>query len=83
MTVANRVEIYCPNCGDAAERYYLAKEELTRTQCAHCDYLMITCTRSGRVIEAYAPGYTVSVGQARKVEARNCPQAASASRPRE
>ncbi|TAE54161.1 MAG: replication restart DNA helicase PriA, partial [Nostocales cyanobacterium] len=28
----------------------------TRTQCSTCDYLMINCTRTGRVVEAYAPG---------------------------
>ncbi len=49
-------KIYCPNCGSDAERYYLSESELTRTQCRSCDYLMISCTRTGRVIEAYAPG---------------------------
>jgi len=83
MTTPHTIEIYCPNCGQSAERHFLAKEQITRTQCAHCDYLMITCTRSGKVIEAYAPGYTVSIGYDRSAEARNCPQAASASKPRE
>jgi hypothetical protein len=49
-------KIYCPNCGSNAERHYLSESELTRTQCRSCDYLMINCTRTGRVIEAYAPG---------------------------
>ncbi|MEH2138991.1 replication restart DNA helicase PriA [Nostoc sp.] len=49
-------KIYCPNCGCQAERYYIYDSQLTRTQCSSCDYLMISCTRTGKVIEAYAPG---------------------------
>ncbi|MDZ7967965.1 MULTISPECIES: replication restart DNA helicase PriA [unclassified Nostoc] len=49
-------KIYCPNCGSQAERYYIFDSQLTRTQCSSCDYLMISCTRTGKVIEAYAPG---------------------------
>jgi predicted RNA-binding Zn-ribbon protein involved in translation (DUF1610 family) len=49
-------KICCPNCGSQAERYYISDSQLTRTQCPTCDYLMITCTRTGKVIEAYAPG---------------------------
>ncbi|NEQ32520.1 MAG: replication restart DNA helicase PriA [Leptolyngbya sp. SIO4C5] len=48
--------IYCPNCGNSAERHYLSSDRLVRTQCPRCDYLMITCSSTGRVIEAYAPG---------------------------
>jgi predicted RNA-binding Zn-ribbon protein involved in translation (DUF1610 family) len=48
--------IHCPNCGSTAERHYLLESQLTRTQCPTCDYLMITCSQSGKVIEAYAPG---------------------------
>ena len=47
---------HCPNCGRDAERHYLTDSGIVRTQCAHCDYLMITCHHTGRVIEAYAPG---------------------------
>ncbi len=50
------LEIRCPNCGSLAERYYLEPDHLTRTQCSACDYLMIMCSQTGRVIEAYAPG---------------------------
>ncbi len=53
--------IHCPNCGKSAERHYLNKQQLTRTQCSDCDYLMIVCQRSGRVIEAYAPGITFAM----------------------
>lgn len=83
MHIFNSIEIFCPNCGHSAERHYLLKAQLTRTQCAHCDYLMITCDRTGQVIEAYAPGYSAAMGSARSAEARNWPQAASASNPRE
>ncbi len=49
-------KIRCSNCGSEAERYYISDSQITRTQCSPCDYLMITCTRTGKVIEAYAPG---------------------------
>jgi len=48
--------IRCPNCGSHGERHHLLSRQLTRTQCPDCDYLMVTCSRTGRVIEAYAPG---------------------------
>ncbi len=48
--------IPCPNCGSAAQRHYIANSNLTKTQCSACDYLMVMCSQSGRVIEAYAPG---------------------------
>ncbi len=48
--------IRCPNCGSHAERHYHVSSELTETQCSVCDYLMITCARTGKVVEAYAPG---------------------------
>ena len=48
--------IRCPNCGRPAERHHLSDVQLTRTQCPTCDYLMVTCARTGKVVEAYAPG---------------------------
>lgn len=48
--------IRCPNCGSPAERHHLTANQLIRTQCPACDYLMITCSETGNVIEAYAPG---------------------------
>jgi len=83
MNIVNFIKIYCPNCGSSAERHYLLGEQLIRTQCSHCDYLMITCDRTGNVIEAYAPGYSATIGEGRRAVALNCPQAASASNPRE
>ena len=48
--------IRCPNCGVIAERHHLSYLAQVKTQCEECDYLLITCTRSGHVIESYAPG---------------------------
>lgn len=52
--------IHCPNCGSSAERHHLATNQLIRTQCPTCDYLMITCARTGNVVEAYAPGIAMT-----------------------
>ncbi|WP_041740962.1 hypothetical protein [Calothrix sp. PCC 6303] len=49
-------KIRCPNCGSEGERHYISQSQITRTQCPSCDYLMVSCTRTGKVIEAYAPG---------------------------
>ena len=49
-------KIRCPNCGSEGERHYVSESQVTRTQCPTCDYFMLSCTRTGRVIEAYAPG---------------------------
>lgn len=51
--------IRCPNCGDFAERHYALATRSIRTQCPGCDYLMITCSETGKVIEAYAPGIAI------------------------
>jgi hypothetical protein len=48
--------ICCSNCGEFAERHYLLEQMLVRTQCSKCDYLMVSCQKTGKVIEAYAPG---------------------------
>jgi ribosomal protein S27E len=48
--------IRCPNCGSKAERHHLLSSQLTQIECPICDYLMVTCDRTGGVIEAYAPG---------------------------
>ncbi|ELS32483.1 MULTISPECIES: hypothetical protein [Pseudanabaena] len=48
--------IRCPNCGAIAERHHLSYLAQIKTQCDRCDYLLITCTRSGHVLESYAPG---------------------------
>lgn len=56
----NRLTIRCPNCGNHAERYHYVPIQQTHTQCSVCDYLMVTCTRTGKVLEAYAPGILFS-----------------------
>jgi hypothetical protein len=48
--------VRCPNCGKFAERLYLPLIAQVQTQCAACDYLLISCTRTGKVLEAYYPG---------------------------
>jgi len=55
MNYASHI-VNCPNCGGYAARHFLHTEGLIRTQCPHCDYLMITCSHTGNVIEAHAPG---------------------------
>ena len=49
-------QVCCPNCGSKCERHNIFERKISRTQCATCDYLMINCTLTGKVIEAYAPG---------------------------
>lgn len=56
--------VRCPNCGSEAERYYILSSKLTRTQCLSCDYLMVMCSRTGKVIEAYAPGIDFKAAKA-------------------
>lgn len=51
-------KVRCPNCGSYAERHYITKQRLnlTQTECRSCDYLLVNCSQTGRVVEAYAPG---------------------------
>lgn len=48
--------VRCPNCGSPAERHHGLNSGIVRTQCSICDYLMISDSLTGKVIEAYAPG---------------------------
>ena len=78
--------IFCPNCGDRATKTII-DNSIQRTACPSCDYLLVQCAKTGKVIEAYAPGIDSYCGipsaSAKAFEALNCPQAASASKPRE
>ncbi len=58
-------KVHCPNCGNKAERMHGVEQQIIRTQCAACDYLMVTCATTGRVIEAYAPGIAMPASLAR------------------
>jgi hypothetical protein len=56
----------CPNCGSEAKRQFLTDgilahkhslmNQIIRTECPVCDYLMVIRSLDGSVIEAYAPG---------------------------
>ncbi len=52
--------VRCPNCGSPAERCYSASQQQVYTQCHQCDYLLATCSETGRVLESYAPGIPFS-----------------------
>lgn len=45
----------CPNCGDRATKT-VVDNKIRRVACRYCDYLLVQCLQTGRVIEAYAPG---------------------------
>lgn len=52
----NKTQIIpCPNCGDRATRKVVS-DSIKRTSCEACDYLLVQCLKTGKVIEAYAPG---------------------------
>jgi len=65
--------VRCPNCGSLAQRRIIRVAEgcscwqcsggdrVTQLECSRCDYLMVSCTSSGNVVEAYAPGIPGSV----------------------
>jgi hypothetical protein len=50
------IRINCPNCGCYAEKKDFSDKNITEIACDSCDYLMVKCSLTGRVIEAYAPG---------------------------
>ena len=47
--------IHCPNCGNRATKN-IVDNAILRTSCECCDYLLVQCFKTGKVIEAYAPG---------------------------
>jgi predicted RNA-binding Zn-ribbon protein involved in translation (DUF1610 family) len=53
--IINKETIHCPNCGNHALRQeFLVKKELfVETSCPVCDYLLIHCQRTGRVLDSY------------------------------
>ncbi|MEL7475828.1 MAG: hypothetical protein AAGJ55_06310 [Cyanobacteria bacterium J06555_12] len=78
--------IHCPNCGQAAIRIYGLDRHsgchcpdnlLTRTECPVCDYVLSTCTLSGSVVEAYAPGIQLMSNRRRAIGERYSPPSSS------
>ena len=53
MTITQTV--HCPNCGARATQS-ISQNQIKRTSCPSCDYLLVQCAKTARVIEAYAPG---------------------------
>ena len=64
MSVMNRTfEVPCPNCGGSATRSYFTSQDakysncpqnhVIQVECSDCDYLMVMCSVSGSVVEAY------------------------------
>jgi hypothetical protein len=45
--------IRCSNCGNYAQRHFVDRS-IIRTSCQACDYLLVQCAKTGKVIEAYA-----------------------------
>lgn len=58
--------VHCPTCGSFAERQELGDrlvpgcDYVVRTECSHCDYLLVMSLSTGNVIEAYAPGQSIT-----------------------
>jgi transposase-like protein len=48
--------IHCPNCGDRATKE-ITDNDIQRIACRNCDYLLVQCAKTAKVIEAYAPGF--------------------------
>ena len=46
--------VHCPNCGTLSHRIYTSNQQ--RTECQLCDYYLVTCVKTGNVIEWQAPG---------------------------
>jgi cation transporter-like permease len=49
-------KVCCPNCGHPAERYYFQNNQIIQTACPSCDYLMVSSSLTGHVLESYSPG---------------------------
>ncbi|MEM9271946.1 MAG: hypothetical protein AAGA80_03130 [Cyanobacteria bacterium P01_F01_bin.143] len=74
--------IRCPNCGSFAEKNHL-ENHIMRTSCNSCDYLMVQCAKTGKVIESYAPGinYVMSTASRPRPATRPTAQRRQATRP--
>ena len=58
--------VRCPNCGSFAKRHLLNHQvtatsqkvdspQVIRTECPHCDYLMMICLKGKEIISVYSP----------------------------
>ncbi len=56
-------KICCPNCGSRAAERQWRETGQTVTKCRDCDYLLISCSLTANVLEAYFPGGGRSVGR--------------------
>ncbi|MBJ7900692.1 MAG: replication restart DNA helicase PriA [Cyanobacteria bacterium RI_101] len=45
--------IHCPNCGSYAHRRHLPQLQIVETACPVCDYLLVSCGKTGKVVESY------------------------------
>ena len=59
----------CPNCGQNAIRILKSdldsggncrSGQVTCIECSTCDYLLVSCSLTGEVVEAYAPSLQMS-----------------------
>ena len=59
----------CPNCGQNAIRTrksdidtggHCRGGQVTCIECSTCDYLLVSCSLTGEVVEAYAPSLAMS-----------------------
>lgn len=72
--------IRCPNCGSFAEKNYL-ENHIMRTSCNSCDYLLVQCAKTCKVIESYAPGINYVMSTAKR-PATSRPTTSRPARPR-
>ena len=72
--------VRCPDCGSLALRTHLNNrveprrgraidDETIETECPSCDYLLVTCSVSGKVLDAHSSTTSVI---ARKQPIKNC-----------
>ena len=79
-------KVPCPNCGGSAIRRYFTsqeakystcpKKQVIQVECSYCDYLMIMCSVSGNVIEAYDSSTSVFTRQSKSISTARIPLSA-------
>ena len=61
-----KLMVRCPNCGSFAQRHLLSHHVTTkpskanapqviRTECPHCDYLVMICQEDEEIFSVYSP----------------------------